>query len=71
MDGAIVRAEAMVGAGALVPPGMVVPPRTLVLGAPAKVKRPLTAEELAYLPRSAASYAERARRYLQEGWSGR
>jgi gamma-carbonic anhydrase len=71
MDGAVVGEEAMVGAGALVPPGMIVPPRTLVLGAPARVKRPLTADELAYLPRSAASYAERAKRYREEGWSAR
>jgi gamma-carbonic anhydrase len=71
MDGAVVGEEAMVGAGALVPPGMVVPPRTLVLGAPARVKRDLTAEEIAYLPRSAAKYAARAKQYLQEGWSGR
>jgi gamma-carbonic anhydrase len=71
MDGAVVGEEAMVGAGALVPPGMVVPPRTLVLGAPAKVKRDLTAEEVAYLPRSAAKYAARAKQYLREGWSSR
>ncbi len=71
MDGAVVGEEAMVGAGALVAPGLKVPPRTLVLGAPARVKRDLTAEELAYLPRSAASYAERAKEYLREGWSGR
>jgi carbonic anhydrase/acetyltransferase-like protein (isoleucine patch superfamily) len=71
LDGAVVGEEAMVGAGALVPPGMTVPPRTLVLGAPARVKRELTAEEIAHLPRSAASYAARAKSYLQEGWSGR
>jgi carbonic anhydrase/acetyltransferase-like protein (isoleucine patch superfamily) len=71
MDGAVIGEEAMVGAGALVPPGMVVPPRTLVLGAPARVKRGLTADEIAFLPRSAASYAARARQYREEGWSSR
>ena len=35
----------LVGAGALVPPGMEVPARTLVLGVPARVVRPLSAEE--------------------------
>ncbi len=71
MDGAVVGPDAMVGAGALVPPGMVVPPGTLVLGSPAKPKRPLTAEELAFLPRSAANYAAYAAQYQREGWGGR
>jgi carbonic anhydrase/acetyltransferase-like protein (isoleucine patch superfamily) len=56
----------MVGAGALVPPGMVVPPGTLVLGAPAKVKRPLTPDELAFFRTSAARYAGYAARYRGE-----
>jgi carbonic anhydrase/acetyltransferase-like protein (isoleucine patch superfamily) len=55
----------MVGAGALVPPGMVVPPGTLVLGAPAKVKRDLTPEEIASFLDSAARYAGYAARYRQ------
>src|SRR5512141_2004380 len=63
LDGAVVGPDAMVGAGALVPPGMVVPPGTLVLGAPAKVKRPLTADEIAYFRTSAANYAGYASRY--------
>jgi carbonic anhydrase/acetyltransferase-like protein (isoleucine patch superfamily) len=67
LDGAVVGPDAMVGAGALVPPGMVVPPRTLVLGAPAKVKRELTAEEVAFLRTSAANYAGYAARYRGEG----
>ena len=71
LDGAVVGEEAMVGAGALVPPGMVVPPRTLVVGAPAKVKRPLSPEEIAHLARSAERYAAYARQYRAEGWSSR
>ncbi|HSN91512.1 MAG TPA: gamma carbonic anhydrase family protein [Anaeromyxobacteraceae bacterium] len=71
MDGAVVGPDAMVGAGALVPPGMVVPPGTLALGAPARVKRDLTAEELAFLPRSARNYARYAEQYRREGWSAR
>jgi carbonic anhydrase/acetyltransferase-like protein (isoleucine patch superfamily) len=63
LDGAVVGPDAMVGAGALVPPGMVVPPGTLVLGAPAKVKRPLTPDEIAFLRTSAANYAGYAARY--------
>src|SRR5512137_1253186 len=67
LDGAVVGPDAMVGAGALVPPGMVVPPGTLVLGSPAKVKRPLTAEEVAFFRTSAANYAGYAARYRAEG----
>ncbi len=66
LDGAVVGPDAMVGAGALVPPGRVVPPGALVLGAPAKVKRQLTADEVAFLRTSAARYAEYAARYRGE-----
>jgi carbonic anhydrase/acetyltransferase-like protein (isoleucine patch superfamily) len=65
LDGAFVGPDAMVGAGALVPPGMVVPPGTLVLGAPAKVKRDLTPEEIASFRASAERYAGYAARYRQ------
>lgn len=63
LDGAVLEAESMVGAGALVPPGMVVPTGTLVLGSPAKVKRKLTPEELAFFRVSAQRYAGYAARY--------
>lgn len=67
LDGAVVGPDAMIGAGALVPPGMVVPPGKLVLGAPAKVKRDLTPEELASLRTSAARYVGYAARYRRGG----
>jgi carbonic anhydrase/acetyltransferase-like protein (isoleucine patch superfamily) len=67
LDGAVVGEEAMVGAGALVPPGMVVPPRVLVMGAPARVKRPLGAAEVEGFRASAAHYVEYAARYRAEG----
>lgn len=71
LDGAVVGPESVIGAGALVPPGMVVPPRTLVMGAPAKVKRDLSVEELEALRRSAENYVEYAARYAAEGWASR
>lgn len=64
LDGAVVGESAMVGAGALVPPGMQVPPRTLVVGVPARVKRPLTAEELAHLENSWKNYVQYKEKYL-------
>jgi carbonic anhydrase/acetyltransferase-like protein (isoleucine patch superfamily) len=45
LNGAVVGEESIVAAGALVPEDMQVPPRSLVMGAPAKVKRPVTDEE--------------------------
>ncbi len=67
LDGAVIGPDAMVGAGALVPPGMVVPPGKLVLGAPAKVKRDLTADELASLRTSAERYVGYAAAYRRGG----
>ena len=64
LDGAVVGESAMVGAGALVPPGMIIPPRTLVVGVPARVKRPLTDEELAHLEESWKHYVELKDKYL-------
>jgi carbonic anhydrase/acetyltransferase-like protein (isoleucine patch superfamily) len=65
LDGAVLEPESMVGAGALVPPGMVVPSGKLVLGAPAKVRRDLTAEEIASFRSSAERYAGYAAAYRQ------
>jgi carbonic anhydrase/acetyltransferase-like protein (isoleucine patch superfamily) len=45
LNGVVVGEESIVAAGALVPEGMQVPPRSLVMGVPAKVKRPVTDEE--------------------------
>ena len=65
LDGAVIGELALVGAGALVPEGMHVPPRTLVVGVPARVKRPLTGEEIARLEQSWKNYVGYKDRYLQ------
>jgi len=65
LDGAVVGELALVGAGALVPEGMRVPARPLVVGVPARVKRPLTDEEIAHLQQSWKNYVEYKERYLQ------
>jgi carbonic anhydrase/acetyltransferase-like protein (isoleucine patch superfamily) len=66
LNGAHVGAECIVAAGSLVPEGMVIPPRSLVMGLPAKVRRPLTAEELASLRVYASNYYEYKENYLAE-----
>jgi carbonic anhydrase/acetyltransferase-like protein (isoleucine patch superfamily) len=56
--------NSLVAAGSLVTPRTVVPPRSLVMGAPARVKRELTDEELAGLERSWQHYVELKNQYL-------
>lgn len=58
MDEARIGEQSMIGAGALVTPGTIIPPRVLAVGSPARVKRDLTAEELAYLDKSWRNYVE-------------
>lgn len=66
LNDAHVGAESIVAAGSLVPEGMVIPPRSLVMGVPAKVRRPLTEEEREGLRVSAQNYYEYKESYLAE-----
>ena len=66
MDKAVVGKGALVGARALVTEGTVIPPATLWVGAPAKYKRDLTADEIAWLGRSAGNYVRYSREYLED-----
>src|SRR5687767_2650041 len=49
LDDVRVGAQSLVAAGSLISPGTVIPSRSLVMGIPARVKRPLTDEEVASL----------------------
>ena len=64
LNGAQIGENCVVGAGAVITPGTVIPPGSLVLGLPAKVARPLTAQEIESIRLSATHYAAHARRYL-------
>ena len=59
MNGAVIGRHCLVGAGAIVTEGKTFPDRSLILGAPAKLVRPLTDEQVAGLEHAAASYVER------------
>lgn len=67
LDGAVVGTQSLVGANALVTPGTVIPPGSLVVGAPARVKRPLTAEERAGLRHWAEKYVINGAYCLRHG----
>jgi len=59
LNGCVVGTGSIVAAGSLVPEGMVIPAGSMVMGVPARVRRPLTAEESA----SIQGYADRYVRY--------
>jgi carbonic anhydrase/acetyltransferase-like protein (isoleucine patch superfamily) len=64
LNGAVIGRECLVGAGAVVTERKTFPDRSLIVGAPAKVLRTLTDEDVArLLSKSAASYSERIERY--------
>jgi carbonic anhydrase/acetyltransferase-like protein (isoleucine patch superfamily) len=66
LDGARIGKNSLVAAGSLVTPGTVIPERSLVMGSPARVKRPLTDEEIAKLRESAQNYVSLSEIYRNE-----
>jgi carbonic anhydrase/acetyltransferase-like protein (isoleucine patch superfamily) len=63
LNGAVVGRECLVGAGAIVTERKQFPDRSLILGAPAKVVRQLTDEEIVYLRLGADHYVQRGAQY--------
>jgi gamma-carbonic anhydrase len=63
LDGVRVGERSLVAAGSLLTPGTQIPPRSLVMGAPARVRRELTDDEIAYLDRSWRNYVELKDKY--------
>ncbi len=66
MDGCRVGERSLVAAGTLLSPGTVDPPRSLVMGAPGRVKRQLTDAEVADLDLFWKNYVEYTRVYREE-----
>lgn len=63
LNGAKIGRNCLVGAGALVTEGKQFPDNSLIVGAPAKVVRTLTAEQVAEFQRGASRYVDNARRF--------
>jgi carbonic anhydrase/acetyltransferase-like protein (isoleucine patch superfamily) len=66
LDDARVGAQSLVAAGSLISPGTIIPPRSLVMGIPARVKRPLTDEEVAGLDAFWQNYVDFVPKYKRE-----
>ncbi len=65
MDGAVIGDSCIVGAMAFVRAGDNIPPRTVVAGIPAKVRRHLSDEEVAWKSAATGAYQELARQSLR------
>jgi carbonic anhydrase/acetyltransferase-like protein (isoleucine patch superfamily) len=63
LNGARIGEECVIGAGALVPEGKEIPPRSMVIGAPGKVVRQLTDDEIERFGRGARRYVANWKRY--------
>src|SRR5882762_4712818 len=66
LDDARVGAQSLVAAGSLLSPGTIIPPRSRVMGVPARVKRPLTDEEVVGLDAFWKNYVEYVPKYKSE-----
>jgi carbonic anhydrase/acetyltransferase-like protein (isoleucine patch superfamily) len=64
LDGVRIGKNSLVAAGSLLTPNTVIPPNSLVMGAPASVKRELKDEELARLQTSWRNYVELKKQYI-------
>ncbi len=64
LNGAKIGKDSIVGARSLVTEGKEFPDGSMIMGSPAKVVRPLEAQQIAGLRMSAAHYVQNAARYL-------
>ncbi len=60
LNGAKIGKNCLIGAGALIPEGKEIPDNSVVMGAPGKVVRELSAEDAARISRGADIYVKRA-----------
>ncbi len=63
LNGSTIGRNCLVGAGAVVTEGKHFPDGSMILGAPAKVVRQLTPEQIEGLARAAAQYVEKSHKY--------
>jgi carbonic anhydrase/acetyltransferase-like protein (isoleucine patch superfamily) len=68
LGGCEIGEECLIAAGAVVTEGRRIPPRSVVMGVPAKVVRPISAEEVERTRSICAHYLELAQRYARGGY---
>jgi carbonic anhydrase/acetyltransferase-like protein (isoleucine patch superfamily) len=66
LNGAVIGRNCLIGARALITEGKVIPDNSLVMGAPGKVVREVTPEQIEHLAFSARHYVENWKRYVGE-----
>jgi carbonic anhydrase/acetyltransferase-like protein (isoleucine patch superfamily) len=66
MNGAVIGKDCLIGAGALVTEGKIFPDRSLILGAPAKMARQLSDEDVEKMHRAAPGYVKRQEMYNKQ-----
>jgi gamma-carbonic anhydrase len=64
LDGAVIEDDCFLAAGSLVTPGTRIPARSLALGRPARVVRPLEDADLAQIAEASALYVQYARDFV-------
>ena len=64
LNAARIGRNCLIGAKALIPEGKEIPDGSLVVGAPGRVLRPLSEDQLKMLPQSAAHYVHNWKRYV-------
>jgi len=66
LDGAVVGDDVVIGAGSLVTPRMQIPPMSMVMGRPARVIRPLTEADVAWVHASVLAYVEAGKTFRED-----
>ncbi|HBU69565.1 MAG TPA: gamma carbonic anhydrase family protein [Elusimicrobia bacterium] len=65
LDGCVIGDNCIIAAGCLVREKEHIPPRSLVVGVPARIARPIAAEEIEKIMKSSAEYIEFSRKHKE------
>jgi carbonic anhydrase/acetyltransferase-like protein (isoleucine patch superfamily) len=66
LNRSVIGRQCLIGANTLIPEGKVIPDRSLVVGAPGRIVRQLTDEEVDAIAHGARHYVENGQRYRRE-----
>jgi phenylacetic acid degradation protein len=64
-DGVKINSNCIIGAACFIPMRTEIPPNSLIMGSPARIMKPITAEQLAQIDEGLRDYQELTRRYLK------